>query len=131
MHTNSDAAVAGHTVFEDFVSWRLLYAFVVGIIGVLLNRTFSLFIGSNLQTGTVYSLGRADYGMLGLGKGVGEKNSPTAVPGLPKSTSVACGERVGYSMTEDGEPEQIWRTERWSCSLHENFCLLSSHCNNT
>ncbi|XP_026558281.1 regulator of chromosome condensation [Pseudonaja textilis] len=52
--------------------------------------------------GTVYSLGRADYGMLGLGKEVGEKNSPTAIPGLPKSTSVACGERVGYAVTEDG-----------------------------
>uniref|UniRef100_A0A8C5RVS6 Regulator of chromosome condensation 1 n=1 Tax=Laticauda laticaudata TaxID=8630 RepID=A0A8C5RVS6_LATLA len=60
--------------------------------------------------GTVYSLGRADYGMLGLGKEAGEKNSPTAVPGLPKSTSVACGERVGYAVTEDGEPEQLWRT---------------------
>uniref|UniRef100_A0A8C6VNP0 Regulator of chromosome condensation 1 n=1 Tax=Naja naja TaxID=35670 RepID=A0A8C6VNP0_NAJNA len=52
--------------------------------------------------GTVYSLGRADYGMLGLGKEVGEKNTPTAIPGLPKSTSVACGERVGYAVTEDG-----------------------------
>ncbi|ETE69318.1 Regulator of chromosome condensation [Ophiophagus hannah] len=52
--------------------------------------------------GKVYSLGRADYGMLGLGKEVGEKNTPTAVPGLPKSTSVACGERVGYAVTEDG-----------------------------
>ncbi|XP_053124261.1 regulator of chromosome condensation isoform X2 [Hemicordylus capensis] len=52
--------------------------------------------------GTVYSLGRADYGMLGLGEGVAEKNTPIAIPGLPKSTSVACGERVGYAVTEDG-----------------------------
>ncbi|KAL8220408.1 UNVERIFIED_CONTAM: Regulator of chromosome condensation [Gekko kuhli] len=52
--------------------------------------------------GTVYSLGRADYGMLGLGEGVEEKSTPTAIPGLAKASSVACGERVGYAVTEDG-----------------------------
>ncbi|XP_015264654.1 PREDICTED: regulator of chromosome condensation isoform X2 [Gekko japonicus] len=52
--------------------------------------------------GTVYSLGRADYGMLGLGEGVEEKSMPTAIPGLAKASSIACGERVGYAVTEDG-----------------------------
>lgn len=53
----------------------------------------------------MYSLGRADYGMLGLGEGAKEKNTPTAIPNLPKSSSVSCGERVGYAVTEDGESE--------------------------
>ncbi|KAM3829624.1 regulator of chromosome condensation [Vipera latastei] len=91
--------------------------------------------------GTVYSLGRADYGMLGLGKGVGEKNSPTSVPGLPKSTSVACGERVGYSVTEDGrafawgmgsnlqlatgDEEDVWSPVQMSGQQLENRSVLS------
>ncbi|XP_039190219.1 regulator of chromosome condensation [Crotalus tigris] len=91
--------------------------------------------------GTVYSLGRADYGMLGLGKGVGEKNSPTAVPGLPKSTSVACGERVGFSVTEDGhafawgmgsnlqlatgDEEDVWSPVQMSGQQLENRSVLS------
>uniref|UniRef100_A0A8D0GZU0 Regulator of chromosome condensation 1 n=1 Tax=Sphenodon punctatus TaxID=8508 RepID=A0A8D0GZU0_SPHPU len=53
--------------------------------------------------GTVYTLGRADYGMLGLGNGAGEKSTPTPVPGLPRIALVACGEFVGYAVTEDGQ----------------------------
>ncbi|XP_007439901.1 regulator of chromosome condensation [Python bivittatus] len=91
--------------------------------------------------GTVYSLGRADYGMLGLGKGVGEKNSPTAIPGLPKSSSVACGERVGYAVTEDGhafawgmgsnlqlatgDEEDVWSPVQMSGQQLENRRVLS------
>ncbi|XP_058052192.1 regulator of chromosome condensation [Ahaetulla prasina] len=91
--------------------------------------------------GTVYSLGRADYGMLGLGKEVGEKNSPTAVPGLPKSTSVACGERVGFAVTEDGhafawgmgsnlqlatgDEEDLWSPVQMSGQQLENRRVLS------
>ncbi|XP_063167952.1 regulator of chromosome condensation [Candoia aspera] len=91
--------------------------------------------------GTVYSLGRADYGMLGLGKGVGEKNSPTAIPGLPKSSSVACGERVGCAVTEDGrafgwgmgsnlqlatgDEEDVWSPVQMSGQQLENRRVLS------
>ncbi|XP_060114169.1 regulator of chromosome condensation [Heteronotia binoei] len=53
--------------------------------------------------GTVHSLGRANYGMLGLGEGVEDKSTPTAISGLAKASSVACGERVGFAVTEDGQ----------------------------
>ncbi|XP_066494440.1 regulator of chromosome condensation isoform X2 [Tiliqua scincoides] len=91
--------------------------------------------------GTVYSLGRADYGMLGLGKGVEEKSTPTFIPGLPKSSSVACGERVGYAVTEDGcafawgmgsnlqlatgDEEDAWSPVQMSGQQLENRTILS------
>ncbi|XP_019368066.1 PREDICTED: regulator of chromosome condensation [Gavialis gangeticus] len=52
--------------------------------------------------GRAYSLGRADYGRLGLGEGAEEKSDPTPIPGLPSVSSVACGASVGYAVTKDG-----------------------------
>nr|XP_056702422.1 regulator of chromosome condensation [Euleptes europaea] len=91
--------------------------------------------------GTVYSLGRADYGMLGLGEGTEEKNTPTAIPGLAKASSVACGERVGYAVTEDGrafawgmgsnlqlatgDEEDAWSPVQMSGQQLENRTILS------
>ncbi|XP_054856050.1 regulator of chromosome condensation [Eublepharis macularius] len=91
--------------------------------------------------GTVYSLGRADYGMLGLGEGVEEKSTPTAIPGLAKSSSIACGERVGYAVTEDGrafawgmgsnlqlatgDEEDAWSPVQMSGQQLENRTILS------
>ena len=53
--------------------------------------------------GCVYSLGRAEYGRLGLGQGAEEKSEPTPVPGLGPSTRVACGASVSYAITKEGE----------------------------
>ncbi|CAL8247873.1 unnamed protein product [Lota lota] len=52
--------------------------------------------------GCVYSLGRAEYGRLGLGQGAEEKSEPTPVPGLGPSTRVACGASVSYAVTKEG-----------------------------
>ena len=61
----------------------------------------------------VYSIGRADYGRLGLGKpqanGEGGDNSdakaPTLVPGLQgkKCVDISCGTCVSFAVTEDGQ----------------------------
>ncbi|XP_048358014.1 regulator of chromosome condensation [Sphaerodactylus townsendi] len=91
--------------------------------------------------GTVYSLGRADYGMLGLGEGIEEKSTPTAIPGLAKASSVACGERVGYAVTENGrafawgmgsnlqlatgDEEDAWSPVQMSGQQLENRTVLS------
>ncbi|XP_066191292.1 regulator of chromosome condensation isoform X3 [Sylvia atricapilla] len=52
--------------------------------------------------GKAYSLGRAEYGRLGLGTGAEEKSTPTVIPELPSITSVACGASVGYAVSRDG-----------------------------
>ncbi|XP_078538714.1 regulator of chromosome condensation isoform X2 [Lissotriton helveticus] len=52
--------------------------------------------------GRAYSLGRAEYGRLGLGESAEEKNEPTLIPGLPSVSSVACGASVSYAVTKDG-----------------------------
>ncbi|XP_017525240.1 regulator of chromosome condensation isoform X1 [Manis javanica] len=52
--------------------------------------------------GKAYSLGRAEYGRLGLGEGAEEKSTPTPIPRLPTVSSVACGASVGYAVTKDG-----------------------------
>ncbi|XP_006097310.1 regulator of chromosome condensation isoform X4 [Myotis lucifugus] len=52
--------------------------------------------------GKAYSLGRAEYGRLGLGEGAEEKSMPTLIPRLPIVSSVACGASVGYAVTKDG-----------------------------
>ncbi|NXD98754.1 RCC1 protein, partial [Chaetorhynchus papuensis] len=52
--------------------------------------------------GKAYSLGRAEYGRLGLGTGAEEKSTPTVIPELPSITSVACGASVGYAVSTDG-----------------------------
>lgn len=53
--------------------------------------------------GKAYSLGRAEYGRLGLGEGAEEKSTPTVIPDLPSISSVACGASVGYAVSSDGE----------------------------
>lgn len=57
-------------------------------------------------TGNAYSLGRAEYGRLGLGEGAEEKSIPTLISRLPCVSSVACGASVGYAVTKDG---------KWGC----------------
>ncbi|NWY95659.1 RCC1 protein, partial [Loxia curvirostra] len=52
--------------------------------------------------GKAYSLGRAEYGRLGLGAGAEEKSTPTVIPELPSIVSVACGASVGYAVSSDG-----------------------------
>ncbi|XP_008321817.1 regulator of chromosome condensation [Cynoglossus semilaevis] len=52
--------------------------------------------------GQVYSLGRADYGRLGLGEGAEEKSEPTQVKGIEPATSVTCGATVSYAITREG-----------------------------
>ncbi|TRY92027.1 hypothetical protein DNTS_034911 [Danionella cerebrum] len=52
--------------------------------------------------GQVYSLGRAEYGRLGLGKDAGEKSEPTPVPGVSDVQMVACGASVSYAVTKQG-----------------------------
>ncbi|XP_031320359.1 regulator of chromosome condensation isoform X6 [Camelus dromedarius] len=52
--------------------------------------------------GRAYSLGRAEYGRLGLGEGAEEKSIPTLISRLPPVSSVACGASVGYAVTKDG-----------------------------
>ncbi|XP_060266615.1 regulator of chromosome condensation isoform X8 [Ovis aries] len=52
--------------------------------------------------GKAYSLGRAEYGRLGLGEGAEEKSVPTLISRLPTVSSVACGASVGYAVTKDG-----------------------------
>ncbi|NXG62579.1 RCC1 protein, partial [Hemiprocne comata] len=52
--------------------------------------------------GKAYSLGRAEYGRLGLGAGAEEKSTPTLIPDLPSICSVACGASVGYAVSSDG-----------------------------
>ncbi|KAK6466263.1 regulator of chromosome condensation-like [Huso huso] len=52
--------------------------------------------------GKAYSLGRAEYGRLGLGEGAQEVKEPTVVPGLTGVQSVACGASVSCAVTKDG-----------------------------
>lgn len=51
----------------------------------------------------MYSLGRAEYGRLGLGQGAEEKSEPTPVEGLDLAQVVACGASVSYAVTKQGE----------------------------
>lgn len=52
--------------------------------------------------GCVYSLGRSEYGRLGLGPDAEEKSEPTPVPGLGASSRVTCGASVSYAITKEG-----------------------------
>lgn len=52
--------------------------------------------------GHVYSLGRAEYGRLGLGQGAEEKSEPTPVAAIEPANSVACGASVSYAVTREG-----------------------------
>ncbi|XP_071381560.1 regulator of chromosome condensation [Centroberyx affinis] len=52
--------------------------------------------------GQVYSLGRAEYGRLGLGQGAEEKSEPTPVTGMEPASRVTCGASVSYAVTREG-----------------------------
>lgn len=54
--------------------------------------------------GVLYSIGRAEYGRLGLGDDAEETAVPVKVPTLAnkKVISVACGEAVSFAVTEEG-----------------------------
>lgn len=53
----------------------------------------------------MYSLGRAEYGRLGLGEGAEEKKEPTAVTGLEPASRVTCGASVSFAVTREGETD--------------------------
>uniref|UniRef100_A0A8C6SP51 Regulator of chromosome condensation 1 n=1 Tax=Neogobius melanostomus TaxID=47308 RepID=A0A8C6SP51_9GOBI len=53
--------------------------------------------------GRVYSLGRAEYGRLGLGEGAEETSEPTLVTGMEAVCRVACGTTVSYAVTREGD----------------------------
>lgn len=52
--------------------------------------------------GQVYSLGRAEYGRLGLGPGAEEKSEPTPVT-MDPAMGVSCGASVSCAVTREGE----------------------------
>ncbi|MEQ2224804.1 Regulator of chromosome condensation [Ilyodon furcidens] len=52
--------------------------------------------------GQVYSLGRAEYGRLGLGQGAEEKSEPAPVAGMEPAKGVSCGASVSYAVTRAG-----------------------------
>ncbi|GIY11344.1 regulator of chromosome condensation [Caerostris extrusa] len=54
--------------------------------------------------GLVYSMGRKDYGRLGLGEDCEEKSSPTLITSLEseKCSSISCGNCVSFALTEEG-----------------------------
>lgn len=52
--------------------------------------------------GDVYTLGRAEYGRLGLGENSGEKSEPTKVPLGGKCTAISAGQSVSFALMEDG-----------------------------
>ncbi|CAM2104847.1 unnamed protein product [Caretta caretta] len=91
--------------------------------------------------GKAYSLGRAEYGRLGLGEGAEEKSMPTLIPELPSVTSIACGASVGYAVTQEGrafawgmgtnyqlgtgEEEDVWSPVEMTGKQLENRVVLS------
>ncbi|XP_061919257.1 regulator of chromosome condensation isoform X1 [Entelurus aequoreus] len=52
--------------------------------------------------GQVYSLGRAEYGRLGLGEGAEEQSEPTPVTGIESARGVTCGASVSFAVTKKG-----------------------------
>ena len=54
--------------------------------------------------GQVYSLGRMEYGRLGLGEDVEEKSQPTPLPALADRTcvSINSGSAVSFAVTDKG-----------------------------
>ncbi|KAK6473183.1 regulator of chromosome condensation-like [Huso huso] len=93
------------------------------------------------SNGQVYSLGRAEYGRLGLGEGGEEKSEPTAVPELTDAETVACGASVSFAVTRNGrvfawgmgtnlqlgtgEEEDEWRPVEMTGKQLENRTVLS------
>ncbi|CAL1289009.1 unnamed protein product [Larinioides sclopetarius] len=54
--------------------------------------------------GLVYSMGRKDYGRLGLEDNAGDKSSPTLITSLEneKCSNISCGDAVSFAVTEEG-----------------------------
>ncbi|XP_077384037.1 regulator of chromosome condensation isoform X2 [Festucalex cinctus] len=52
--------------------------------------------------GNVYSLGRKEYGRLGLGENAEDKSEPTAVSGIEPACAVTCGDTVSFAVTREG-----------------------------
>lgn len=67
--------------------------------------------------GQVYSLGRAEYGRLGLGQQAEEKSEPTPVTGIELASRVTCGATVSYAVTREGKKQSKCSIE-WSTSKH-------------
>ncbi|XP_046663779.1 regulator of chromosome condensation-like isoform X2 [Homalodisca vitripennis] len=57
------------------------------------------------SNGVVYSMGRKEYGMLGLGEKCTDMDRPTPIPALQgkKCIDISCGSSVSFAVTEDGE----------------------------
>lgn len=73
-----------------------------GISGLSLGQHHTMLYNDK---GGAMSLGRSEYGRLGLGEGAQDATIPTDVPTLAGKTcvEVACGTAVSYAVTEDGE----------------------------
>jgi len=55
------------------------------------------------QGGLVHSLGRQEYGRLGLGEGGEDATSPSPISTLSSCVEVACGTAVSYGVTKGGD----------------------------
>nr|XP_037273153.1 LOW QUALITY PROTEIN: regulator of chromosome condensation-like [Rhipicephalus microplus] len=59
------------------------------------------------EEGAVFSLGRKEYGRLGLGEstpaGNNDQDKPAPVPGLSDCVDVSCGEAVSYAIDREGQ----------------------------
>ncbi|XP_069751457.1 regulator of chromosome condensation isoform X2 [Narcine bancroftii] len=91
--------------------------------------------------GKVHSLGRSEYGRLGLGENTTEKSTPTTIQGLPIIADVACGASVSFAISKDGrafawgmgtnfqlstdDEEDVWSPTQMSGQQLENRMVLS------
>ena len=50
----------------------------------------------------MYTLGRAEYGRLGLGENCGEKKEPVMVKLEGKSTEISAGSSVSFALLDNG-----------------------------
>ena len=53
-------------------------------------------------SGNVHTLGRAEYGRLGLGENCGERREPAMVKLEGKCTDISAGSSVSFALMEDG-----------------------------
>ncbi|XP_073936908.1 regulator of chromosome condensation isoform X2 [Castor canadensis] len=87
----------GHVRFQDAFCGAY-FTFAISHEG----HVYGFGLSNYHQLGKAYSLGRAEYGRLGLGEGAEEKSTPTLISRLPTVSSVACGASVGYAVSKDG-----------------------------
>ena len=87
-----------------------------------MNKVITLHCTAYIKTvkisGKVYSLGRKEYGRLGMGANATDLAVPTPIPALEsqKCVEVAAGESVSLAVTESGEKLQSVIIS--SCYLH-------------